>query len=71
VLGQTISHYRRFAMNIHDTIRETQKSAVLKAYQQSNGNYTQAVGLLGIHPNHLHRLIRTLNLKAAIIKESV
>jgi transcriptional regulator with PAS, ATPase and Fis domain len=61
----------RIAMNIYDSIREAQKSAILKAYQQSNGNYTRAASVLGIHPNHLHRLIRTLNLKAALVKEPI
>ena len=35
---------------------------------QAGGNYTEAANALGIHPNNLHRLIRTLDLKAAIGK---
>jgi Nif-specific regulatory protein len=58
------------AVNIHDSIKEAQKLAIIKAYRESNGNYTQAAGRLGIHPNHLHRLIRTLNLKSTLINES-
>jgi DNA-binding PucR family transcriptional regulator len=35
---------------------------------QSKGNYTEAAKLLGIHPNNLHRVIRTLDLKTATAK---
>ena len=34
-----------------------------RAIEQANGNYTDAAKILGVHPNHLFRLIRTLNLK--------
>ena len=35
----------------------------VRAIGQANGNYTDAAKILGVHPNHLFRLIRTLNLK--------
>jgi DNA-binding protein Fis len=31
--------------------------------EQTQGNYTDAAKLLGVHPNYLHRLIRNLNLR--------
>ena len=48
---------------LHDGIREAKKVLVERAIEQANGNYTDAARILGVHPNHLFRLIRTLNLK--------
>jgi Nif-specific regulatory protein len=47
---------------LHDGIREAKKKLIEQAIEQANGNYTEAAGILGVHPNHLFRLIRTLNL---------
>jgi Nif-specific regulatory protein len=44
-------------------IRQAKKVLIERAIEQANGNYTEAAKLLGVHPNHLFRLIRTLNLK--------
>jgi transcriptional regulator with GAF, ATPase, and Fis domain len=41
---------------------------IIDAVAQSGGNYTEAARALGVHPNYLHRLIRNLNLKAALKK---
>jgi DNA-binding NtrC family response regulator len=54
----------------HENVKESKKDLILKAVQQTGGNYTEAAKLLGIHPNYLHRLIRNLNLKAALGKAS-
>jgi transcriptional regulator with GAF, ATPase, and Fis domain len=47
----------------HQAIKETKRQLVLKAFQEAGGNYAQAARLLGVHPNNLHRLIRSLDLK--------
>jgi Nif-specific regulatory protein len=47
----------------HDALRETKKQLIMNAFEQANGNYTEAAHLLGLHPNYLHRLIRNLNMK--------
>jgi Nif-specific regulatory protein len=44
-------------------IREAKKALIERAIEQANGNYTEAAKILGVHANHLFRLIRTLNLK--------
>ena len=49
---------------LHDAVREAKRQAVLEALDQAGGNQTEAAVILGVHPNHLSRLIRTLNLKA-------
>jgi transcriptional regulator with GAF, ATPase, and Fis domain len=48
---------------LHDGVREAKKALIERAIEQANGNYTDAAKILGVHPNHLFRLIRTLNLK--------
>ncbi|MGH9501934.1 MAG: sigma 54-interacting transcriptional regulator [Terriglobales bacterium] len=48
----------------HGSIKETKKQLILQALHQANGNYIEAAKALGMHPNSLLRLIRTLDLKA-------
>ena len=48
---------------LHEGIREAKKSLIERAIEHANGNYTDAAKILGVHPNHLFRLVRTLNLK--------
>ena len=48
------------------TIKDTKKQLILQALQQSNGGYIEAAKALGMHPNSLLRLIRNLDLKAAV-----
>lgn len=52
----------------HEAIKQAKKQLILKAVEEARGNYTEAAKLLGVHPNYLHRLIRNLNLKAAVKK---
>lgn len=52
----------------HEAVKESKRRLVIKALEESKGNYTEAAKLLGVHPNNLHRMIRNLNLKAAIGK---
>jgi transcriptional regulator with GAF, ATPase, and Fis domain len=48
----------------HGSIKETKKQLILHALLQANGNYIEAAKALGMHPNSLLRLVRTLDLKA-------
>ncbi len=48
------------------TIKDTKKQLILQALQQANGGYIEAAKALGMHPNSLLRLIRRLDLKAAV-----
>ncbi len=49
--------------NYHSATREAKKQLILDTLKQTDGNYTQAARVLGIHPNNLHRLVRNLGLK--------
>ena len=50
----------------HETINDTKKRLVLTALEEARGNVTKAAGLLGIHPNYLHRLLSNLGLRAEL-----
>lgn len=58
-------------MSNRDSKKAAQKEAIINAYREARGNYTRAAEILDIHPNHLHRLIRTLNLKPVLLRESL
>jgi Nif-specific regulatory protein len=47
-------------------VEEKKKYLVLDAVEKANGSYTEAARLLDMHPNNLHRLIRTLKLKPTL-----
>jgi transcriptional regulator with GAF, ATPase, and Fis domain len=48
---------------LQDNLRDAKKAMIERAIEQANGVYTDAAKILGIHPNHLFRLVRTLNLQ--------
>ena len=52
--------------NYHEAVNEMKKQFILRAIEQANGSYTEAAKLLGIHSTNLHRLIRTLGLRASL-----
>ncbi|HEV8141117.1 MAG TPA: sigma 54-interacting transcriptional regulator [Pyrinomonadaceae bacterium] len=54
------------AKQYHQGIAEAKKALIVNALREAKGNYTEAAKTLGIHPNNLHRLIKTLNLKSEI-----
>lgn len=47
----------------HASVKELKKRIIMDAVEQTGGNYAEAAGILGVHPNYLHRLIRNLALK--------
>jgi Nif-specific regulatory protein len=49
----------------HEAVNQAKKQIILRALAQAQGDYAETAKLLGIHPNNLHRLIRSLELKAA------
>jgi len=52
----------------YEAVKQAKRELILKAIDQAGGNYTEAAKHLGVHPNNLHRLIRSLDLKATIGK---
>ncbi len=51
------------ASGYHDSVTSRKKEIILDALKKSDGNFTEAARLLGLHPNYLHRLVRNLNLR--------
>ena len=47
----------------HASVKELKKQLITDAVEQTRGNYVDAAGILGVHPNYLHRLIRNLGIK--------
>jgi len=58
------------AAKYHDAIRDLKKQLILNALEQSGGNITEAAKLLGVHGNYLHRLMRNLDLRLAMKKQT-
>ena len=48
---------------LQDNLRDAKKAMIEKAIEDANGVFTDAAKILGVHPNHLSRLVRTLNLQ--------
>jgi transcriptional regulator with GAF, ATPase, and Fis domain len=47
----------------HEAVAEAKRTIIMKALQQSGGNYTHAAKALGVQPTYLHRLLRNLGIK--------
>ena len=54
----------------HEAVRQLKRQLILTAMDQSDGKFTEAARLLGVHANYLHRLIRNLDLRVALKKKS-
>jgi len=50
----------------HDGVRDAKRRLILMALGETNGNHQEAARRLGLNPTYLSRLIRNLNLKAAV-----
>ncbi len=49
-----------------DAVESAKRQVVLRAFEQAGHDHESAAKLLGLHPNYLHRLIRALDLRAAL-----
>jgi transcriptional regulator with GAF, ATPase, and Fis domain len=54
----------------HEAVRQLKRQLILTAMDQSDGKFTEAARLLGVHSNYLHRLIRNLDLRLALKKKN-
>jgi transcriptional regulator with PAS, ATPase and Fis domain len=52
----------------HAALREAKRRIVLHAMQEAGGRHTEAARALGLHPNNLHRMIRSLNIREELRK---
>ena len=51
-----------------EAVEDAKRKVVLKAFEQANYEHEIAAKILGLHPNYLHKLIRTMDLKGALKK---
>ncbi len=49
-----------------EAVEAAKRQVVLQAFEQVNHDHEAAAKILGLHPNYLHKLIRTMNLKQAL-----
>jgi len=61
--GITARRTESVTQNYREAIKNVKKDLILQALKQANGSRIQAAKTLGLHPNHLHRLIRSLRLE--------
>jgi len=54
----------------YEAIKDAKRQFISDALKQTEGNYTEAAKLLGVHPNNLHRLVRSLDLKTTVSPKS-
>jgi transcriptional regulator with GAF, ATPase, and Fis domain len=54
--------------DFYETLKRVKKQLILSAFEHANGDHIEAAKRLGIHPNNLHRLLRTLNLRGDLNK---
>ncbi len=69
-LMETASSSASGPAKYHDAIRNLKKQLILGAFEQSGGSFTETAKLLGVHPNYLHRLVRNLDLRLALKKNT-
>jgi Nif-specific regulatory protein len=58
------------ALDYHNALTMKKRELITDALKATGGNYTEAARKLGIHPNYLHRLIRLLDLRTALHKNT-
>jgi DNA-binding NtrC family response regulator len=54
----------------HEAIRNLKKQLILAALEQAGGSITEAAKVLGVHANYLHRLMRNLELRTSMKRQT-
>jgi Nif-specific regulatory protein len=65
VIETTLSGHAE-GSNLHACVLAAKRRAVIAAFRQAGGSYIETAKLLGVHPNYLHRLVRSLRIKATL-----
>lgn len=47
----------------HEALHDLKRRLIIEAVEKTQGNVTKAAAVLGLHPNYLHRLVRSMGLK--------
>jgi transcriptional regulator with GAF, ATPase, and Fis domain len=63
------SHPAEVSASLYEgAVEDAKRKVVLRAFEQANYDHEIAAKMLGLHPNYLHKLIRTMDLKAVLKK---
>jgi len=60
---ESVRQCPQLAGGFRSAVSEAKKQIVLRALEEAGGSYTGAARILKLHPNNLHRLVRTLRLR--------
>jgi Nif-specific regulatory protein len=52
----------------HAQVKQLKKQLIMDAVDQTGGNYVDAAGVLGLNVTYLHRLIKNLGIKEALVQ---
>jgi DNA-binding NtrC family response regulator len=52
---------------LQSSVVETKRQTIISAWQKNGGDHDRTAASLGIHPNSLRRLIRTLDLRQSLV----
>ena len=55
---------------LQSSVTDTKRQLILRAWEESRGDYREAAVKLNIHPNSLLRLVRTLGLRDTLRSNS-
>jgi two-component system response regulator HydG len=58
------------APRYHRAVNQARREAILQAYRQAQWDQAGAAALLGLHPQSLDRLVRMLDVQAAVARQS-
>jgi Nif-specific regulatory protein len=47
----------------HEAVNKAKRDLILRALEETGGNFTEAAKLLDLHPNYLHRLVSNMDLR--------
>ena len=48
---------------LQEGIRSKKRQMIMEAFRKARGSYVDTARILDVHPNYLHRLIKTLDIK--------
>jgi Nif-specific regulatory protein len=50
-------------VRFHEAVNKAKRDVILRALEETGGNFTEAAKLLDLHPNYLHRLVSNMGLR--------
>ena len=48
---------------LQEGVKIKKRQMIMEAFRKSGGSYVETAKILDVHPNYLHRLIKTLGIK--------